>query len=322
MQCSITQLVVFALALLLLVFDHGWRCTATSLHRAVTAQKQKCPQFMENLYKSVLKGRRHLSNVIHSNTAIDVKRWNGSFEAIFNDLSFSHKENLKRARLRINVLRQRNCSSKYTLRVIDGESLQVIDEYVRVLKHNGTNSIPLTKSLKKWVLGSGANKSLKVKIIFDSLLPDESSCHEVASEVSKEAYLITHTKPKNKPRRLRLKRSQTNTSLPLRSKGCTMQNIHVKLGAGRIMLPSWFNTSVCGVLQQLPVGSNPIIKEISRAVNNAIKRSLPLIHNNLTCCVPIAFSKLAIIYRNTKSHFVLQSIDNIVVTKCGCVSKT
>lgn len=61
----ITQLL--SAFVLLLAFVHE-RCTAVD--QGTTTQKPKCPQFMENLYKSVLKGRRHLLNVIHSNTAV------------------------------------------------------------------------------------------------------------------------------------------------------------------------------------------------------------------------------------------------------------
>ena len=254
----------------------------------------------------------------------DFKRTNGSFEAIFNDLSFSRKEILKRARLRLNISRVRHCSSKYTLRIIDGESLQTVDEYVRTIKHNGINSIPLTKSLKKWISGSIGNKGLQVKIIFDSLSPNKSSCQKAVSEVSKEAYLITQTKLNEKPilRQSRWKRSAKNVSSQSTSKSqCAIQYMNVNLQGGNIVLPHSFSTGLCGGRRSWPSGVIPIRKEVLKAIKRTMKRT-SLVHNNLTCCVPTAYEKLIVVYYNSKSHFILRSLDKIKVTKCGCPSKT
>ena len=254
----------------------------------------------------------------------DVKRTNGSFEAIFNDLSFSRKEILKRARLRLNISREKHCSSKYTLQVIDMESLQTVDEYVRTIKHNGINSIPLTKSLKKWVLGSNGNKGLQVKIIFDRLSTNKSSCQKAASEVSKEAYLITQTKLNEKPilRRPRWRRSAKNLSSQSTSKSqCAIQYINVNLQGGNIMLPHSFSTGLCGAWRSWPSGVVPIRKEVLKAIKRTMKRT-SLLHNNVTCCVPTAYKKLFVVYYNSKSHYTLRGLDKIKVTKCGCPSKT
>lgn len=252
---------------------------------------------------------------------IEVKRLNTLFEGTFNDLSFTQREILERARLRLNILKQTRCAQKFTLRLIDGETYQVIDEYILEAKHNGVNSIHLTSSLKKLVLAPSVNKSLRVKIVFNNSMSDKSLCNKTTSGIRKHVYLVTHTKEKN-PRRYRLRRSPKNRNLPSSPKTCTMQNVYVNLRHlnNTVVAPPGFTTGLCGTWQPIPIGADPIIKRVAKAVYKAT-RSLPQV-SNPKCCIPTAFNRLPILYLDSMSHSVLRYLDKVLVTKCGCPSKT
>ena len=301
---------------------------------------------------------------------------NSSFEATFADLSFTQTEILKHAKLRLNFLK--NCLPQFTLRVFDGHTRQLLDEQVYVAKQHGVTVLPLTRPMKKFISGQpNLNKSLKIKVVFDSSTMNQASCVGIVNKVSQEAYLVTHTKEKPQRRsrrdsehfRRNTEISRRNIKVPrsdydffrnfnestrknsgtedisrtyndlnradtedspksayhgiakrnaASSKKCIAQSVYVNLtyANSSIALPQGFTTNVCGTWQPVPIGADPTVKEVAKAIHMATKK-LPKI-NNPSCCKPTAYKKLHILYVDSKTHIVLRYLDHIDVAKCGC----
>ena len=125
-----------------------------------------------------------------------MKRSKLAFEATFGDLDFLQKENLKRARLRLNITQQKHCALPVLkVRVLDDKSGQIYGDYTLFPKHSGVNTLVLTKSLQK--LASSMNPAKRMRVRITTLLrnpnPKMSLCSNVVSSLSEEAYLVTNT---------------------------------------------------------------------------------------------------------------------------------
>ena len=123
-----------------------------------------------------------------------VNRSTVTFEASFSELGFLQHENLRRARLRLNIPLQKHCNlTGLNTRVMDQKTGQIFGDYVMFPRHSGVNFLILTKSLRKLAAKLKPDTKLTVRITLQNPTTDKNLCSNVVSGLSSEAYLVTNT---------------------------------------------------------------------------------------------------------------------------------
>ena len=102
---------------------------------------------------------------------------------------------------------------------------------------------------------------------------------------------------------------------------CHSGKVYVDLSVySNIIAPPGFYTHYCGNTYQLPVGNDPIIKNISRAIMNAynsVKKFSAKVLSNPSCCVPKRHHDMYIFYVD-QGFNTIRYIPNLKASRCVC----
>ncbi|XP_028399630.1 univin-like [Dendronephthya gigantea] len=328
-------------SLFLLIFAFCEKaCEGTPVRRK--AFLQQFPTFMQDLYQRYMAGRNPFSSIVHSNAAIAVKSSDIAFEATFDHLGFLQHENLKRARLRLNISQQNHCSMPVlNVRVLGHKSGQVFGNYVMSPQSSGVNTLNLTNSIRKLATGTNPNEKLKVRITLRNPSTRKGLCSNVLTNLVRETYLVTNTdEPNTRKRRategisklfprdaVAVRRADDVSKFHGRSKRraptCKLHQVTVNLTGMNnsvFILPTSFKTGICGLQQPVPLGSDPMMRQLAQAVATAIQSVAP--SQNSRCCRPSKFRKLTVLYFDSMQHTVLRHVDNVKVKKCACANRS
>lgn len=270
------------------------------------------------------------------------KSSNIAFEATFDHLGFLRHENLKRAILRLNIPHQNHCSLPVlNVQVMDHKSGKIFGNYVMSLRSSGVNTLILTNSIRKLATGTNANEKLKVRITLRNPSARKSLCPNVFSNLGGGAYLVTNTDEFNTRKRraadgisklvrrnaVAVRSANDVSKFYARSKRhtptCKLQQVTVNLTGinnSVFILPTSFKTGVCGLQQPVPLGSDPMMRQLAQAVATAIQKVAP--SQNSRCCRPSKFRKLTVLYFDNTQHTVLRHVGNVKVKKCACANSS